>query len=290
MIEASGVDIGVYSTPPSLAELKSQVQTFRDNPTSMVIERSDELERAWQEGKYGVLFYAQKHFPLRGSISPTRDWYRQGLRILQLAYGDTWDPDNRGEEEKCAGVIDEPELGLTALGREVVTEMNRLHMLVDVSHLSKAAVLGATALSSVPVLATLACARAVTDNVRNKTDEELRAIAGSGGVIGATPIVWMIDRDGDGKAGIDDFVAHINHMVDIAGIDHVGLGADAILNGWKRNSRHYADEHCVAVDRWKRVARKLLQVQDNRGRRRYAERDVKKILGLNFLRVFEEVL
>ena len=290
MIEASGIDVGVYSNSQDYNALITHHQYIKDNPTSMVIEHGEDIERAWEMGKFGVIFYVQKHFPLNGSVAAIQEWYKNGLRIMQLAYGDRWDIANQSPAEKLGGGNDEPELGLTELGKQAIRELNRLNMLVDISHLSKPAGLEAAAISQAPIVATHACADGVTEHRRNKSDEELLAIAKTGGVIGATPIVWMLDRDGDGKAGIDDFVAHVDYMVDVAGIDHVGLGTDAILDGWERTSRHYADEHLAAMDRWKRVTHKLMQIQDPQGARKYSNEDLKKILGLNFLRVFKAVL
>jgi|TARA_B100001964_G_scaffold227417_1_gene277321 microsomal dipeptidase-like Zn-dependent dipeptidase len=78
--------------------------------------------------------------------------------------------------------------------------------------------------------------------------------------------------------------------VDLVGIDHVGIASDASLNGWWKSSRHYADEDMAAVDRWKRVTAKLIEIKDAQGARKYSDPDLKKILGLNFLRVFTQVL
>ena len=146
------------------------------------------------------------------------------------------------------------------------------------------------AISTAPVLANHTNARTLTDSPRNKSDEELLAIASTGGVIGITPIKWMITRSPDGEAGIDDFIAHLDYIVDLVGIDHVGIASDSSLNGWWKSSRHYADEDMAAVDRWKRVATKLFQILDSQGTRKYTDLDLQKILGLNFLRIFKQVL
>jgi membrane dipeptidase len=140
------------------------------------------------------------------------------------------------------------------------------------------------------VLANHANALALTGNRRNKADEELRAIADSGGVVGVTLVKWMLDRDGDGEAGIDDFIAHVDYIVDLIGIDHVGFASDSYLNGWEISSRHYADEHLGAIDRWKRVVRRLVAIERPDGTRKYSDEDLGKLLGLNFLRVYRQVL
>jgi membrane dipeptidase len=189
-----------------------------------------------------------------------------------------------------AGGSDQPEQGLTELGRAAVRELNRLDMLVDVSHLSKPSVMETVEICQAPVMANHANALALTDNRRNKSDEELLAIAGTGGVVGVTLVRWMLDRNGDGRAGIDDFIAHVDYIVDLIGIDHVGFASDSYLNGWETSSRHYADEHLGAMDRWKRVVRKLVEIRGPEGERKYADEDLQKLLGLNFLRVYRQVL
>ena len=213
IIRASGVNIGVYSASRGFDHLVEQSRFVAQNPTATLIRSAADLDSVNAE-KYGVLFYVQKHYRLNGSVEPISEWRQHGLRILQLAYGDTWDPANSGPEEKLAGGADEPQRGLTDLGRRAIRELNRLGMIVDVSHLSRPSVMEAAELSEQPILAMHACARALTDSHRNKTDEELQAIAGTGGVIGVTPIAWMIDRDGDGRGDIDDFVAHVDYIAD----------------------------------------------------------------------------
>jgi membrane dipeptidase len=148
----------------------------------------------------------------------------------------------------------------------------------------------AVELSSAPVMANHANALALTDSRRNKSDEELKAIAGTGGVVGVTLVSWMLDRDGDGRSGIDDFIAHVEYIVDLIGIDHVGLASDAYLNGWETSSRHYADEDLAAMDRWKRVVRRLVAIEAPDGSRKYTDKGLQKLLGLNFLRVYRDVL
>ena len=124
------------------------------------------------------------------------------------------------------------EMGVTDLGRAAIAEMNAIGMIVDVSHCSRQTTLDAAALSTKPIIATHVNAEALTPHSRNKDDEELLAIAATGGVIGVTPIRAFLDTDGDGEAGIDDMVAHIEYIAGLVGIDHVGVSSDADLDGW----------------------------------------------------------
>ena len=291
----TGIDCGAVtvSNTIELPEEHAVVFTYESvtrNPSVRVVRKGTDIENAWREGKFGVLLYAQKHESLNGSVDNLKTFQDKGLRIFQLAYNARIDPQNTTPEEMLAGGSDQPDQGLTQLGKDIVRELNRLNMIVDVSHLSKPSVMETVALSKAPVLANHTNAKTITDSPRNKSDEELLAIASTDGVIGLTPIKWMISRTADGEAGIDDFIAHLDYIVDLVGIDHVGIASDSSLNGWWKSSRHYADEDMAAVDRWKRVAGKLIEIKDTQGTRKYSDLDLKKILGLNFLRVFKEVL
>ena len=92
---------------------------------------------------------------------------------------------------------------------------------------------------------------------------------------------WMLDTDGDSRADIDDFLAHVDYMVKLVGIDHVGVASDAVVNGWGLEEIHYADDVLARPDRWKTVARRL---RDDYG---YTDLQLKKVLGLNFKRRYE---
>ena len=171
----------------------------------------------------------------------------------------------------------------TAQDAGKIAEMNAIGMVVDVSHCSKQTTLDAAALSTEPIIATHVNAEALTPRSRNKDDEELLAIAATGGVIGVTTIRGMLDTDGNGAAGMEDFIAHVEYMVGLVGIDHVGISSDARMDGWEPTSVHYADADLAALDRWVRLAARLYA-------RGWTEEDLAKLLGGNFRRVFGEVL
>ena len=114
--------------------------------------------------------------------------------------------------------------GLSDFGREVVREMNRVGMLIDLSHAGEKTFYDVLNCSSVPVVCTHSCCRALCDHPRNLTDAQLQALAEKGGVVQITFYKGFLREDG--KATIDDVVAHILHAIDVAGIDHVGIGSD----------------------------------------------------------------
>ena len=121
-------------------------------------------------------------------MPPCATWYEEGLRVLQLAYGQSRG-DARGPDERLGYGSDEGDQnGVTDLGRFAIAEMNALGMIVDCSHCSRQTTLDAAALSTKPIIANHANAEALTPHRRTKDDEELMAIAHTGGVIGVTPI------------------------------------------------------------------------------------------------------
>jgi len=279
----TGVNIGSINVSSDFGKLVNELNYVNQNEGALVIKTFNDLEKAREEKKYGVLFYSQKHFRLNGTVDPISEWFANGLRIVQLAYS-SQDTPNQSPQEKLGGGSDEPDQGLTELGRSSVRELNRLHMIIDVSHCSEKTTMELIQMSNVPILANHANAKFLTDVARNKTNRELLAIAETGGVIGITPIAWMIDRDGDGKGNIDDFIAHIDYMVNLVGIDHVGVASDSVLDGWGSEERHYSDAILNSYERWKIVATRL---QEDLG---YTDLQLEKIFGLNYKRVYEEVL
>ena len=253
-----------------------------------VVLTKEDIDMAHEDGDFAIMFYLQRrspssHWQLDGDVTRLRDWYDQGLKVLQLAYGSGREDAREPDERLGYGHSEGEEKGLTDLGRSAIAEMNAIGMVVDVSHSSKQTVLDAAAASTKPIIATHANAEALTPVSRNKTDEELLAIAGTGGVIGVTAIRRFLDTDGDGTAGMDDMIAHIEYMVNLVGIDHVGVSTDADIDGWDKNSYYYSDADLAAMDRWVRLASRLYA-------RGWSEEDLAKLLGGNFRRVFAEVL
>ncbi len=284
----TGIDMGIFSMSGFGLEGMIDFRNRTDNGTiagARVVLTWEDIETAREHGEYAYVFYFQSRvapqWQLDGDLSNLSRWYAEGLRVLQLRYGDK--EGHEPDERLAYGSYEGDERGMTELGRRAIAEMNRLGMIVDVSHLSRQSTLDAAALSNKPVLASHANAEALTPQDRTKDDDELRAIAATGGVIGVTPIGWMLDRDGDGKAGMEDMVAHVEYIAGLVGIDHVGLSTDAALDGWDPDSRHYADAGLAAFDRWVRLTAELHA-------RGWSEQDLTKLLGGNFLRVLRDVL
>ena len=202
------------------------------------------------------------------------------------------------------GCVESPDGGLSRYGRQVVGAMNRLGLLIDLSHCGDRTTREAILASEAPVAITHANARAVCDSRRNKSDETLRALAERGGVIGATWWSPMNANDLGRRPTVDDFFRHVEHLIDVCGLDHVGSGSDmgegqdravwdaAFARGGKfpEITGHLAwfsygtrmVEGLDSTTRFGRLTEELV-------RRGYPEDAIGKLLGGNFLRLFGRV-
>lgn len=264
-----------------------------------LVETRDDLDAARTAGKTGIIMGWQNMRPIEDDLDRLALFHKLGVRIMQITYnyrnflGD--------------GCLETEDAGLSVIGRDAVRLMNALGIAIDLSHVGDRTTLDAIALSEKPVLATHAGARALTDLPRNKPDDVLKAIAATGGVIGASvygPMLW--DGDPSRRPTIDDFVRHLEHIVEVAGIDHVGFGTDlpaardltktafeaANRRLWSGISsygdafghdipaRYPADANSHA---------KLPAVTEALVRRGWRMQDIEAYLGGNFARAFSEI-
>ena len=163
-------------------------------------------------------------------------------------------------------------LGVNAFGEQVIREMNRVGMMVDISHAGERTFYDALDISTKPIVASHSSSRALCNHPRNLTDAQLKALADKGGVAQVTLYNGFLKEEG--TATIQDAIAHLNHMVDIMGIEHVGIGTDFDGDGGIIG--------CASASELINFTRCLLK-------ERYSEEDIRRIWGGNFLRVMEEV-
>ncbi len=269
-------------------------------------ESTSDVEKTAAGGRRAILIGIEGGHAIEDSLDLLRAFYRFGARYMTLTHWNTNDwADSANDEPKHNG--------LTDFGKQVVLEMNRLGMLVDISHTSDKTFYDAIAVSKAPIIASHSSARALSDVPRNMSDDMLRALAKNGGVamVNFYPVfldneVAKADKARDEKLKpqmdalkqkfgedtpeydkavkeLDDanplpkvpwtrIVDHIDHMVKVAGVDHVGLGSDfdGIPNG---------PEGMEDVSDLKKIPAELK-------RRGYSDSDIRKIMGGNFMRVF----
>lgn len=181
-----------------------------------IVETSEHLAGVLAEGKIALLLAVEGSEPVGHSLGVLETLWRLGVRSMSLTWNRrTMMADGVGESATGAG--------LTALGIEAVSEMERLGMIVDISHLSPAGVDDVCRIAARPFVATHSSCFALHPHPRNLTDSQLRAIRDCGGVVGINSFGAFLAAD---KPKLSDYVTHIEHAVEIAGLASIGLGCD----------------------------------------------------------------
>ena len=183
---------------------------------------------------------------------------------------------HNGDNEICdsARRSTESHGGLSDFGRQVVGEMNRCGVMVDLSHAAESSFYDALAASSTPIVCSHASSRALCNHPRNLSDDQLRALAKAGGVAQVTLYHGFLRLENDGEATIDDAVRHLMHMIDVAGIHHVGIGTDFDGDGGIRG--------CACASELINFTRRLMAEG-------LTTDDLRLVWGENFLRVMRTV-
>ncbi|MGI6642005.1 MAG: dipeptidase [Limnochordia bacterium] len=239
-----------------------------ENPEALGFAGSGSAVRdLHKQGKVACMLAVEGGEVLQGSLAHLRTLYRLGVRILTL----TWNYRNALGNGQAEGTESG---GLSPFGRAVVKEMNRLGMLIDVSHLNEPGFWDVLELSEAPVIASHSCARVLRDHPRNLTDDQIRAIAAKGGVIGVNFYPGFLTEEGE--ATLDDVINHIEHFIAVGGEDCVGLGSD--FDGIDSTPGQLAD--CSTLPR---IAHRLAE-------RGWPRELIAKVMGENFLRITERVL
>lgn len=256
------------------------------------VSTADDIRRAKRVGRTGIIFGWQNAAPIGGDIDRLRLFHRLGVRVIQLTYNERNFVGNG-----CYERLDE---GLSRFGLSVVAEMNRLGILIDLSHCGDRTTLEAIAASKFPVAITHANARSQFDHPRNKTDEAIRLLAERGGVIGANAFPMFFPDGFDST--VDVYLDAIDGLVERAGPEHVAIGTDFCMEQsrewfeWIFASQGSVPAETVAHTphpyrhlRGFEDPSKFAHLADLLGRRGYDERVIAGILGENWLRLFETV-
>jgi membrane dipeptidase len=237
---------------------------------------ADDIERAHKEGKIAALIGIEGGHAIEDSPRLLRDFYLLGVRYMTLTHTNTngW-ADSSGDMDK-ADV--QHHNGLTPQGKEIVREMNRLGMIVDISHVADKTFWDALETSQAPIFASHSSCRALSNVPRNMTDDMIVALAKKGGVVQINFNCDFVAKGtgvGGKRATLDQVVDHIDHVVKLAGIDAVGIGSD--FDGVECTPEGLDD-----VSKFPNLTRALLA-------RGYTERDILKIYGGNTLRLMRAV-
>ncbi len=227
---------------------------------------AEDVVRITRSGKKAPLMGLEGGHALQGSVEILERLAEAGIRYVTLTHTNTngW-ADSSGDEPRWNGLND--------TGRALVRAMNRLGVLVDLSHVSDSTFYDALAVTKAPVILSHSSVRALTDHPRNVTDDMLRALAANGGVIMINFFPKYVAQH-DTTASLDDLLDHIDHAVEVAGVDHVGLGSD--FDGVPNLPSGMED------------VTKLPWITYGLLKRGYSDEDVRKILGGNTLRVLAD--
>jgi membrane dipeptidase len=271
---------------------------------------SDDIRRISKSGKIAALMGIEGGHAIEDSLAALRMFYKLGVRYMTLTHSNTNNWADSSGDINNANV--KHHNGLTEFGREVVKEMNRIGMMIDISHVADKTFYDVVAVSRAPVIASHSSARALADHPRNMTDDMLRAIARNGGVVMINFYDGFIDQrkadfnrrasarqeelnkqfpndaarveeeikkwraaNDPGKTPLSVLIDHFDHVAKVAGINHVGIGSD--FDGSITPPAGMED-----ISRLPSITFELMK-------RGYSDEDIKKILGENFLRVMAAV-
>ena len=220
-VDAVWVTIGGNAGISETVRAASNVLRFIENHGDLAVQvrTTAEMRQAKKDGKLGILFATQDAACLDGDFAYLAAMDRLGYRVMGLTYSES-NMLGDGCGEKTREIR-----GLSYFGIDVVKEMNRLGILIDLAHCGDATTMDAIERSAAPCVFTHANVRAIADTSRNKTDEQIRAMAATGGVMGITGLPRMVNDDLH-AADIDGVLDHIDYVVDLVGIDHVAFGGD----------------------------------------------------------------
>jgi membrane dipeptidase len=303
-VTAVNLTVGPVGDRPSLAAFEGifrdlarwEGELARHPDTFLAIRGAGDLETARSSGRVGLVYGLQDGVAFHDDLSRLAVLHRFGLRIIQPTYnlrnllGD--------------GCLEPAGAGLSRAGQESIRRMNALGILVDLSHCGRGTTRDGIAASAVPVAFTHTGCAAVADHPRNKTDDQLRALADKGGVAGIYFMPYL--RPGV-QPTAQDVVRHVEHAVKVAGEDHVGIGTDGAISAVDLTPEYRARVQ-ADIDQRKKAGigapgevsgiytfvpdlntpRRLQKLGELLAARGHDSRRIDKILGGNFARLFRE--
>jgi membrane dipeptidase len=296
-------------------EMDSMYAIIQRNPTNtMLVKSPNDLATAVKKGMLGCMMGVEGGHMMEDRLDYLDSLYKRGARYMTLTWNNSTDWASSAADERAKNNLGHP-YGLNAFGEKVVERMNELGMIVDISHVGEKTFYDAVRVSKKPVIASHSCAYSLCPVPRNMTDDQIKALGKNGGVIHLNFNSGFVDssfpaknrafiqrhqteKDSLLKLNPSDFFAnmrinekykneiddarptlaqlldHLDHIVKLIGVDHVGLGSD--FDGINSTPRELNDVADMPLFTKALIARG------------YSKKDIKKILGENFIRVFKE--
>ena len=280
----------------TMAHLTAWMRRFRERDDILQVKATSDIVAAKQQGRTGIILGFQNASPIENELDRLGLFLALGVRVIQLTYHET--------NLLGSGCWERNDAGLSNFGVDAVREMNRLGILIDLSHVGPQTTLDAIEMSEKPVAITHANARSFCDHPRNKQEEALKRLAEKGGVAGATSFAPFLPRGFDST--VEDFVDAIDNMVERIGIDHVAIGTDSThdqpLEFWHylgsqqgtKFPSTFADGSVPYTELsfqpgGMATLPEFPNVADALANRGFNAGEIKKLLGGNWMRLFEQV-
>lgn len=266
----------------TIKNIAQMYKLMKNSKYITLIEDTEDIKKAKKEAKTGVIIGFQSVPPLEGNLDLLSVYHKLGVRIIQLTYH---------FKTICGDGCKEPSnSGLSLFGEELIKAMNKQGMVVDLSHVGEKTELDAIEVSQHPCIASHSNPYSLVPAPQNKKDNMIKALAKKGGVIGITAFPRLVEPN----PTLDMILNYIDYVVELVGIDYVGIGTD-FAEGWaddptrrklliKIDGRIYDwPEGIETITKLPNITRGLIS-------RGYSDSDIEKILGENYMRVFKEVI
>ena len=255
---------------------------------------SDDVLKGADEGRTAIIFGFQNCSPIEDNIGLVEICHQLGVRFMQLSYNN--------QSLLATGCYEEDDPGITRMGRQVISEMNRVGLVVDMSHSAARSTLEAIEISSRPIAITHANPLFWCDALRNKSDDVLKALAESGGILGFS--MYPHHLKNKSACLLEEFCEMIARTAEMIGVERIGMGSDLCQNQpdrvveWMRNGtwstdRDFGEGSANSAGfpeqpEWFRDNRDFINIFSCLRRKGFSENEVKRIAGLNWLEFFEK--
>ena len=283
------------NTEGTLANIGDWRRRFREHSDLiMPVRTGADIRQAQIMGKVGIILGFQNCSPIEDDLRKVEMLHEQGVRIMQLTYNN--------QSLLATGCYEEGDSGVTRFGREVIKEMNRVGMIIDMSHSAEHSTLQTIELSERPIAITHANPLRWHEALRNKSDDVLKALGDSGGMLGFSMYPFHLNNGPD--CSLDDFCGMIMDTAALMGIDNIGIGSDLCQNWgyetleWMRSGTwtfkpDYGEGSAANADwpkqpNWFESSRDFINISKGLKSKGMAKADIEKVMGLNWLNFFDE--
>ena len=279
-------------TLENIGQWHRRFRTFSD--LIMPVHQASDILEAKRQGKVGIIFGFQNCSPIEDDLKMVQILHELGVRIMQLTYNN--------QSLLGAGCYEDNDAGITRFGKEVIREMNRVGMIIDMSHSGERSTLEAIELSERPIAITHANPSFFHEALRNKSDRVLKALGESGGMFGFSLYPFHLKNGAD--CTLQEFCEMIARTAEMVGIDRLGIGSDLCKKWdystleWMRSGRWTADvdygegsaqnAEWPQQPSWFEGSGDIMNIADGLKQVGFREEDVAKVMGGNWLRFFED--